>query len=208
MTAELEVRQLEPAEIGAAGELLTRAFWDSPLVRVLAPDPGRRTEICRWFFEAHARYGLLHGDAWTAADQDGALLGAGLWWAPEHVEPDDERSSQSGLADGPLVVGPAGWARLQELSSAFASLHRRVVPEPHWYLTVLGVDPDCQGRGIGGAILQPVLDYLDEERLPAFLETGLERNLAFYRRHGFEVGAEASLPSVGMTVWAMRRDPR
>ena len=36
----------------------------------------------------------------------GTVHGVAVWWAPENVEPDDERAAESGLADGPSVVGP------------------------------------------------------------------------------------------------------
>jgi ribosomal protein S18 acetylase RimI-like enzyme len=208
MQRDEEVRRLDPAEIGPAGAMLARAFRDDPLTRLLAPDPGRRDEVSRWFFEANARYGMLYGDVWAVVGADGGVRGSAIWWGPEYVEPDDERGALSGLADGPIVVGPAGWTRLRELSSFMSVLHRRVAPDRHWYLSVLGVEPGFQGQGIGGAALRPVLERLDAEGLPAYLETALPRNLSFYRRHGFEVGAEAVVPPSGMAVWAMRRNPR
>jgi hypothetical protein len=43
--------------------------------------------------------------------------------------------------------------------------------------------------------------------VPAYLETGTERNVAFYTRHGFKVIEELHLPK-GPPVWLMWRDPR
>ncbi|MDX6732846.1 MAG: hypothetical protein QOC54_2794, partial [Baekduia sp.] len=43
--------------------------------------------------------------------------------------------------------------------------------------------------------------------LPAYLETGKERNLAFYGRHGFEVLDRLDLPK-GPPVWFLWREPR
>jgi len=205
---EMEVRELEPDEVESAADMLARAFWDSPLMQVLAPDEDERAEASRWFFEAQACYGLLYGDVWAAVEDDGVVQGAAIWWAPEHVEPDDERSSESGLADGLAIVGPAAWERLQVLSRAMATLHQQLAPDPHWYLSILGVHPEMHSQGIGGEIMSACLEFVDEEGLPAYLETAAERNLAFYQRHGFAVGAEVTLPSLGVTVWGMRREAR
>jgi hypothetical protein len=41
---------------------------------------------------------------------------------------------------------------------------------------------------------------------PVYLETMLERNVAFYRRHGFEVTGEAALDAGGLRVWALVRE--
>jgi predicted N-acetyltransferase YhbS len=77
---------------------------------------------------------------------------------------------------------------------------------PHLYLAVLGVDPGRQGDGVGSALIRPGLELCDREGLPAYLETGKERNLAFYGRHGFRVTEELTLPK-GPPIWLMWRDP-
>jgi ribosomal protein S18 acetylase RimI-like enzyme len=87
-------------------------------------------------------------------------------------------------------------------------VRQQLVHGSHWYLPAIGVDPAYQGRGIGGALLRPMLTRADRENRPCYLETFRERNTAFYRRYGFvsltaEVHAESGLP-----FWGMRRDPR
>jgi GNAT superfamily N-acetyltransferase len=203
---EMEIRELEPDEVESAADMLTRAFADGPLMQVLAPDEATRPDICRWFFEAQLCYGLLYGDAWAAVEDDGTVQGVAIWWAPENVEPDDERASESGLADGPTVVGPEGWERLQELSRAMATLHKQVAPDPHWYLSIIGVEPEMHGQGIGGEILAASLEFVDDEGYPTYLETAVERNVAFYQRYGYVVAGEISVPSLGITLWGMRRE--
>ena len=78
--------------------------------------------------------------------------------------------------------------------------------EPHWYLAVLGVDPSMQGRGLGRALLEPVLDRCDEQFEPAYLETQKPDNLPFYERFGFRVVGEVSVAG-SPTMWRMWRDP-
>jgi ribosomal protein S18 acetylase RimI-like enzyme len=78
---------------------------------------------------------------------------------------------------------------------------------PHYYLAVLGTDPAQQGRGLGSALLAPVLERCDQDGVGAFLESSKERNIDFYARHGFRVTDELRLPR-GPTMWQMWRDPR
>ena len=68
------------------------------------------------------------------------------------------------------------------------------VPGSHWYLWALGAEPGCQGRGIGGRLLQLVLAQADSDGLPCYLETHAERNLAFYQKWGFEVLNDDLMP--------------
>jgi ribosomal protein S18 acetylase RimI-like enzyme len=202
------VRQLHEHEIDAVAAMLTRAFWSTPLTETFSPDPATREAISLWLFASNARYGLHYGEVWVAATPDGALLGAAIWWAPDFAHVDAERAARSGLADASSVFDQAGLARRREVADVLGDLHHACMPDRHWYLAFLGVDPDAQGRGVAGQLLAPVLDRLDAERLPAFLETGQPRNVSYYRRFGFEVVGEIVLPSSGLVFWGMRRDPR
>jgi ribosomal protein S18 acetylase RimI-like enzyme len=84
-------------------------------------------------------------------------------------------------------------------------LRKQLAPFPHWYLAVLGVDPEFQGRGYAGHLLRPMLARLDRERLPAYLETTTEDYVAMYRHFGFEVIKEDTLPGSDTKMWVMIR---
>lgn len=70
------------------------------------------------------------------------------------------------------------------------------------------VAPAHQGRGIGGALLQPVLAQADRNRMRCYLETQHERNVAFYEKRGFQVQAQGRIPGPELELWIMTRDPR
>ena len=75
---------------------------------------------------------------------------------------------------------------------------------PHLYLWVLGVDPEAQGRGIGRALLQDVIGRAEAQRVPVYLETATQANVAMYRRFGFQPFGELDLPS-GVHMWQLER---
>ena len=74
-------------------------------------------------------------------------------------------------------------------------------------ITAVGVEPSAQGKGIGGALMRPILRRAGAERLPCYLETQNKRNLPFYERHGFEVVSDGEVPKRGLPVLAIVRDP-
>ena len=90
---------------------------------------------------------------------------------------------------------------------ADAALHH-AVPEPHWYLDVIAVDPVVQGRGIGGALLRAVHAQADTDRTPVVLLTYQPTNLPFYARHGYTVVCEGTSATGQLRWWGLRRDPR
>ena len=70
---------------------------------------------------------------------------------------------------------------------------------------LLGVEPACQGRGLGGALLRPILARADAESVPCYLETFAEQNLAFYARYGFAAVTAGTEPVSGIPFWTLWR---
>ena len=62
--------------------------------------------------------------------------------------------------------------------------------EEHWYLPIIGADPQYLGQGLGGALMKHACARIDEDGLPAYLESSNPRNISLYERHGFEVMGE------------------
>jgi ribosomal protein S18 acetylase RimI-like enzyme len=80
--------------------------------------------------------------------------------------------------------------------------------EPHWYLSLLAVDPARQGHGIGAALIEDGIARADDDGLPAYLETSNPKNLAWYRRFGFEIEQELRVGATKPAIWTMRRPVR
>ena len=123
------------------------------------------------------------------------------------------RTARSALGAALLALrrDAASPARGDRGSSPTAAPSRACAPArpagPHWYLAGIGVDPPEQRKGIGSALLGPGLEGAAREGLPCVLLTNAERNLPFYRRHGFEVVLEGETPVGGPHAWAMVHKP-
>src|SRR5262249_58650432 len=86
---------------------------------------------------------------------DGDLLGVARWMPPG--KPDVNVGAMlRALIATPLRVREAT-NRFFAYGRAVEALRARAVPEPHWYLAGIGVDPPFQRRGVGGALLGPGL---------------------------------------------------
>jgi ribosomal protein S18 acetylase RimI-like enzyme len=57
--------------------------------------------------------------------------------------------------------------------------------EPHIYLFTIGTRKAARGKGLGKALLQPVLASCDRDSLPVYLENSNPANTGFYMHHGF-----------------------
>lgn len=52
---------------------------------------------------------------------------------------------------------------------------------------MIGVDPNAQGRGLGGARMRHAVASCGQEGALAYLESSNPRNISLYERHGFEM---------------------
>ncbi len=193
------VRAISDDDVRPVVASLARAFTDDPLMAYLVPDRRTRPRRTATLFSSVLRFQhLAHGASYT----DEGCHGAALWDPPGHWRMTLGQIARS--TPGSVRALRTGMVRAMRVLTTMERRHPR---EEHWYLAVIGTDPDHQGRGIGSALMAPVLRRCDDEGIGAYLESSNQANVPFYRRHGFEVTSEISFPD-GPTIFPMWRDPR
>ena len=205
MKTQTTITRLTDLQIDNAGEVLGRAFHDDPLFTYYVPDDTKRARLLPWSMAAGVRYGRLYGEVYTTAEP---VAGIAVWLAPGNSDMSLLRMLRVGMILAPLRLGLRAFSRFLNAGNYFETLHKRSVPTQHWYMLFLGVDPQRQGRGVGSALLRPMLARVDEQRMPCYLETSEANNVQFWETHGFEVAAEGDVPKGGPHVWGMRRQPQ
>jgi GNAT superfamily N-acetyltransferase len=198
------IATLRREQLGDASHVLARAFDDDPVFRHLYPTARRRRWSCRKFLGAIARDGVPFGEVWAALD-GGRVVGAAGWLPDGAYPPTRWRAARQLVTSWPALLTLHTFRDGLRYLTETEKLHPKV---PHWYLAVIGVEPDRQGEGLGGKLLDVVLDRLDTTQVPAYLETSTEGNVAWYRHHGFELQHEVRPAADGPPIWTMWRDPR
>ena len=170
----LYVRALPPHDLDRCATLITLAFASDAPSRWLWPDRVEFLDVFPRFVRAFGGAAFAEGTAFATDDFAGAAM-----WSPPGAHTDDD--ALVALLDETLdaSVKPDAFAVFERM----ASFHPK---EPHWHLTLIGVDPIVQGRGVGGALLRHGLEHCDRLGITAYLEATSARNAAFYARHGFE----------------------
>ena len=176
---------MRPEDVPAAAASLVRAFYEDPVLAYMFPNPRTRAKALGRFFRFQLRRTYLtRGVAYTTEECHSIAL-----WLPP-------KSSQLGIRDVlaqlPMLLilgrrvgrGPAARAARRISSPADGALLPR---RARHRSAVAG-----QGSRLGRA--RPVLESCDREGMPAYLESSKESNIPFYRRHGFEVTDEVSVP--------------
>ena len=201
--SDATVRPLHPSETGSAAHLLARAFHEDPIWAGIFPErEGRRARLARQFAPL-LRFNLAAGSHVIKTGNNGSVA---IWQPPDKPSP------------GLSVINPAidiglrsiglplrAWRFYAWMTRNLGPLHKELVPEPHWYLMLLGTDPARQGMGLGTALVRDGLDRADGAGMRAYLETETEADVRFYEHLGFEVQRELDTPLPGCRMWLMAR---
>lgn len=182
--------------------MLARAFMNDPLWRYLFPEPGRRAALVRQAFRTFAPGFIADTLALGVGDP---LEGVAVWSPPDRPPPRPEALLGANLLT--LVFSPFLGAipRVAPIFARFDALHRRFAPEPHYYLSTIGVLPAAQGGGRASALLRPVLAQADARGLTAYTETMTPANVPLYEHFGFVVRAEVPVAGTDLRIWALQR---
>jgi GNAT superfamily N-acetyltransferase len=191
----------------APGHALVEALIDEPFYQSLLVDtgpdePARRAALARYF-----AYSL------GEAERTGRVVlapdpthGAAAWLLPRSPEVD---AVESGAKRATLarLFGPMGYANYERIIAFMGPRADAVVSPEAWYLSILGVLPSAQGRGLGATLIEPTLAEADALGVTCYLETFSERAVRFYERLGFRSCAVHDEPTTGARYAIMRREP-
>lgn len=192
------VRPATRSDHPTLASVLARSFFDDPVVMWLMPNERTRTAQLVQFYRAELTALQRRGAVVTTEEYAGAAL-----WAP----PGEWRTPTADVVrqlPRMLLAFRSRVRRALELLEAIEAVHPR---QDHWFLALLGTDPDRQGQGVGGALIEEYTRRCDVEGIGAYLESSKERNVAYYERFGFRVTGEVSTGD-SPVLWSMWRDPQ
>ena len=200
MASDFAVRRASAADIDRLTAIIALAFARDPLWgHALARPDGstaHHAEFWRLFVAGATRYPCT----WLT----GGGEAASIWIPPGGTEMTPAQEQQ--LADlAAEHLGPAAGDYLG-LVSRFEAAHPHA--EPHYYLSLLGTHPDHRGKGLGMRLLAQVLEQVDAEHVPVYLESTNPANNRRYAAVGFEPHGEFEYPGGGPVVTTMWRPAR
>ena len=197
----MPIQRLDVGDADAAAATLGEAFFDDPLLQIVAPNEATRRRWGAWFMSMPLQYGLRWGEVWSNDDTSAVAV----WIPPDTGEMGLGRMLQVGLAKMPVRLGVNGSRRFISSLSKTEPFHKSVAG-PHWYLLAVGARSERQGQGLGSALVEVGTSRADAAGVPCYLETGTQSNINFYTKRGFEIVGQTEY--LGHTLTGMVRQPR
>jgi ribosomal protein S18 acetylase RimI-like enzyme len=193
--ASIEIRSATSDEMPQAVGSIVAAFITDPLARFAWPSAHDHLRGMPLVTREFARASFEHGAAYVTADFGGVAL-----WLPPGVHPNSE------ALEG-VLRDTAKPEHLDDLLATFEKMNEWHPEEPHWHLPLVGVEPNAQGNGLGGALMRHAVARCDQAGALACLESSNPRNVSLYERHGFEVMGRIQMGE-GPLITPMLRRPR
>ena len=185
----MTVRSVTPQDVEPTVQSLVGAFATDPLLGYLFAESDTREAHIGEFFRILLLVRVTLGMPAFCIRTDRQVLGGVMGydtsrptWEPSH----------SARWDRLMEAAPGLHHRL----AAYEALADRFMPGlPHYYLGVIGVHPEGQGRGLGGQLLTAfcTMSEGDPSSTGVYLETASEASLRFYLRNGFKLRGEGAL---------------
>ena len=196
------VWQLTADDSREAGAALARAFMDEPILVAGFRDQALLERYLPLRFAAVVRYGCRFGEVWAVDSGDRSIAGAAVWIREPAPERTPELTIELGYPQGE-PEGDAAMARCIAIAAA-AEAPLQEMPAPWRYLAVIGVEPALQGRGLGRALLERVLDDAAAAGEVLGLFTDRAVNVPFYERAGMELVWSGSSEDGSVPLWTFR----
>jgi ribosomal protein S18 acetylase RimI-like enzyme len=199
--------RLHKQHVEPASTTLALAFQDYPLLQYAFPDKAERQRMVSYYSQMVLYYGIRYGEVYsTSPDFEGVAAWVTSAYFPMTFWRIIRSVPMSVIGAFSRGTGKEGSSRMKHAGNYIDAMHKRYAPFKHWFFLIIGVAPQSQGKGYASTLIRPMLDRMDEEGLPCYIETMDERNVRLYGHFGFEVKEKFAIPDTRLTTWAMLRD--
>jgi len=200
MTYPFMNREIATALYGA----LTEDPFYITLEKSSSGDAVKAKEAMLRYMDYSMKEARTHGELCIPEDTN---HGASLWSKPRNIDLARQISTQKKqfLQD---YLGVESRDIYCKIVNFMSDESREVVSDKFWYLSILGVSPDLQGKGLGPDLVLPILKKIDGLGASAFLETFIPKNFRFYKRLGFHEAKTVHEPVTGADYTIMVRDAK
>jgi len=181
--------------------MIALALENDAFYRAITVDDPHPLDALERYFDYSLQEGARIGRVVNLGD---LTLGAAIWHFPQPTAVLGRESAAKAAALATILT-PEGAANYHRIVDFMHGRSQPLIPPDAWYLSIIAVAPQAQGRGLGHQLLAPTLAEADAVRAICFLETFTPRTLNFYERLGFRTAARIHEPTTNADYALMIR---
>ena len=160
-------------------DILAESFDSNKSVNYVVKQDLKRDRRIRGLMQYSYNVCNAFGEVWMSDDNQACAL---------VLFPDKKRTTLSAIFwDISLAFSVIGVGRVRQVLSREAQIKSHHPKKPFAYLWFIGVKPSAQNRHIGSSLLKELIDRYSSQGRPIYLETSVDRNTPWYKKHGFEI---------------------
>lgn len=173
-----DLRLAERKDFPIIHEIITRSFQADPHLNWLlefSPRKDKLSVLVRYVIEE----AFSHGYIYMTKDN----LGVAIWKtnSKEKFSFELVRRNLSFLFKMGIKCVVRNLKSLEDTNRHFPK------DSDFYYLCMIGVHPQAQGKGLASKLMNPVIEMCNNLQIPIFLETGNEKNVELYTKKGFRL---------------------
>ena len=202
LTMTVSFYPLTSDHVDEATAVYSAAFFNDPMFVRMFPNKLKRLNSLKIFFSASVKYAIGREECYgISSPMEGVSI-----WNPSGMH---SFSIWAFLTSGFLKLVFTSLIitsiRYMRIFLETERIHQKYAPQKsNYYLHLLAVHPESQGKGLAGKLLRPILKKIDQMQVGVYLETSNPRNVPMYEHFGFKV-MEKLLVEKGLGFWAMYR---
>ncbi|KAL9487978.1 hypothetical protein ACSS6W_000255 [Trichoderma asperelloides] len=198
----LQLRPSDLIDLPLIVETYFEAFAQDPIHQRFAPR-GTKSAYDFWYtsLEAEMRDETNHFlSVWDDSTTPETFVGFAKWIVPG-AHPEPLPPVEAWPSDGDQEFSSFFFGRLNDMH------HEAMGERPHWYLELLAVKPQFQGKGAASLMLKYGVEKADEDKVECFLDAS-PAGQPIYERYGFRVVQTDTFLDGTYIQCAMRRDAK
>jgi len=197
LSTDMKISPASPSDLGEAVSCLATAFGQDPITGYLLQTGTGYRERVSQFFSILMRARLALQMPVFVARNGAGIRGASMGYSTSRPEWPSDLTEEWDRFEKAIPGIPGRMSVYDEVAAKFKP------SDPHYYLGVIGTDPNSHGQGTGTQLLRAFCEASANDPLSSgvYLETAQASNLKFYERAGFRETGRGMLGS--STLWCM-----
>ncbi|KFX90617.1 hypothetical protein V490_06365 [Pseudogymnoascus sp. VKM F-3557] len=183
-SSNFKIVPCEPGDMAVCVDIFDEAFAGDPAITYLHPrsDPKVLKEKSLQNFEkSFTAPGVKYFKA--ILEDTGEIVAFSKWVYPHTPDPNAE-DPETAIRTQQHVPGSNNELVVEFFTKFLRGRRKWIVPETHYFMSILAVRPEYQRKGLGSMLLAPVLEQVDKENAKAFVQ-GSAQGVGLYLKHGW-----------------------